>query len=500
MKHLIFESQEGFQILKGVFKSKTGKEIPVLYLKGNTFDLHKIDDLRKKYGAFWDANAKMWGFWEDRNGPQVTIDTKIKPLIDRINNFYNYTLQLDELISKIEGYTPTTTDSNEVVATKEEASQITANLKKFKDMLINIDNDEDFKAKMAAMIDFKAAQGYPYSLANVFLIKTQRPNATNVNSAKDWKDAYKRTVNEGAKPIFIWKPSKGWKKSGDTTKVQQDFLRSAGKSSVNDLNPGQKMQLKKDMLNSSKGGTSGFYLVGHYDVADTTQIQGTEDYIEKARNAATKVNLDNDNDTSNIVSDEIKPIYNGLVKYAESQNIGINSPNGDNPNIDVPQNTGNDAKITKGLAKNILNEILHKTYLKQKGGFASKLHVGGESKTIISQQSEIAAWMFMYAFGIDFKTSQINLATIWGDDKNNMETVFNTVSKSVNHLIDFVNVSINDSKGLNEIGGGGKHGKHITPMDVARMLGVEKQFKDASNQANLQELHNRLIKKVLRLI
>jgi hypothetical protein len=499
MKQLIFESQEGFQILKGVFKSKTGKEIPVFYLKGNTFDLHKMDDLRKKYGAFWDGNAKMWGFWQDRNDPQITIDTKIKPLIDRINNFYKYTLQLDELIAKMEDYTPTESDSNEVVPTKEEASQITANLKKFKDMLINIDNDEDFKSQMAAMIDFKAAQGYPYSLANVILIKTQRPNATNVNSAKDWKDAYKRTVNEGAKPIFIWKPMKGWKKSGDTTKVQQDFLRSAGKTSVNDLNPGQKMQLKKDMLNTSKGGSSGFYLVGHYDVSDTTQIEGTEDYIEKARNAATKVNLDTD--TSNIVSDEIKPIYSGLVKYAESQNIGINSPNGDNPNIAVPQNAGNDAKITKGLAKNILNEILHKTYLKQKGGFASKLHVGGDSNAVIGQQSEIAAWMFMYAFGIDFKTSQIDLATIWGNDKNNMETVFNTVSKAVNHLIDFVNVSINDSKGLNEMGGGAQHGKHITPDDIARMLGVQKQFKDvqnASNQANLQELYKRLMKKVIK--
>jgi hypothetical protein len=497
MKQLIFESQEEFKILNGVFKSKTGKEIPVFYLKGNTFDLHKIDDLRKKYGAFWDGNAKMWGFWQDRNDPQITIDTKIKPLIDRVNNFYKYTLQLDELIANIENYTPTESDSNEIVATKEEASQITANLKRFKDMLINIDNDEDFKSQMAAMIDFKAAQGYPYSLANVMLIKTQRPNATNVNSAKDWLDAYNRTVNEGAKPIFVWKPMKGYQRSGDSTKAKQDFLRSVGKTSEKDLNPSQKMQLKKDMLSASKGGSGGFYLVGHYDVADTTQMEGTEDFIEKARNATTKVNFD---DNANIVSDEIKPIYNGLVKYAEDQNIGINSPS-TNPNISVPQNAGNDAKVTKGLAKNILNEILHKDYLKQKGGFAAKLHVGGSSNAIINQQSEIASWMFMYAFGIDFKTSQIDLATIWGDDKNNMETVFNIVSKAVNHLIDFVNVNINDSKGINEVGGDASAGRHITPDDIARVLGVEQLFnkvKNNSNQTNLQELYTRLIKKLIK--
>ena len=496
MKKMLLESQEDFKILKGTFTSKKGVKSPIFYLKGNTFDLHKLDNLRDKYNAYWDGKAKMWYWFADKNNPQETIDTKIQPLINRVNQFYKYTLELDKLIDEIEDYEPVESE-NEVVATKEESDKITENLKNFKDMLINIDSDEDFKNQMASLLDFKAAQGYSYSLANIMLIKTQRPNATIVNSAKDWKTAYNRTVNEGAKPIFVWKPRGGGFRGG-SGQVQKDFLASVGKKSVSELNPNEKMRLKKDVLSSQQGGGGGFYLVGHYDVSDTTQIEGTEDFIAKAQSASSKMNIDTDN--SNIVSDEIKPIYNGLVAYAESQNIGINTPsnNSDRPNISVPQNGGNDARITKLLSKSILSQILHESYLKDKGGFASKFYVGANSKAAVAQQAEVASWMFMYAFGVDFKTSQVDVASIWGDNKENMETVFNIVSRAVNHLIDYVNVNINDNKKLTEEDGSTPQGRHITPNDIAKVLGVEKVYNDVKNHSNLQELHERLIKKVLK--
>jgi hypothetical protein len=496
MKNLLLESQEDFKILKGTFTNKKGIKSPIFYLKGNTFDLHKIDNLRDKYNGYWDGKAKMWYWFADKNNPQETIDTKIQPLINRVNNFYKYTLQIDDLINQIEDYTPVESES-EVVATSEEANAIADKMKSFKEMLINIDSDEDFKSKMGALIDFKAAQGYPYSLANVMLIKVQRPNATIVNSAKDWKTAYNRTVNEGAKPIFVWKPRSGGFRGG-SGQAQKDFLASVGKTSVRDLNPNEKMRLKKDVLTSQPTTGGGFYLVGHYDVSDTTQIEGTEDYIEKAQAASSKMNIDTD--TSNIVSDEIKPIYKGLLAYAEDLGITVNNPTPNVANINVPQNAGNDARITMGLAKNIFGEILHGQYIKDKGNLVSKLHVGGEDNSVKGQQTEIAAWMFMYAFNIDFKITQIDMATLLSNNKNNMEKVFNTIAKSVDQVVDYVNVNIKDNKQLTEIDEVLPQGKHITAIDVAKVLGVEKQYQEITNNANIQELHERLIRKVLRLI
>jgi hypothetical protein len=82
MKNLLLESQEDFKILKGTFTNKKGIKSPIFYLKGNTFDLHKIDNLRDKYNGYWDGKAKMWYWFADKNNPQETIDTKIQPLIN----------------------------------------------------------------------------------------------------------------------------------------------------------------------------------------------------------------------------------------------------------------------------------------------------------------------------------------------------------------------------------------------------------------------------------
>jgi hypothetical protein len=493
MKKIIVENQSDFKILKGVkVNQKTGREFPILYLKGNYKSLHDADNLGKTFGAKWDSNATMWYWWVDKNDYQATIDNKIKPLINRINQFYKYSLVLDDLKNQLDDYVPSES-KNEVVATAEEADEVKKRITDFKDNLLSIENNEEFKASLASIIDFKAAQGYPYSLSNVMLIKAQRPNATIVNARRDWESAYNRTVNEGAKPIFIWKPAKK-SYGGNSKQVEKDFLASVGKSSKSELNPNELMRLKKDTLTAQGSSGGGFILVGHYDVSDTTQKPGTEDYIEKAKAASTKMNIDADN--SNIVSDEVKPIYNGLVAYAESLNIGINNPAPNRPNITVPNNAGNDARITKLLAKSILSEILHKSYLKDKGGFVSKLNVGAKSPQSVAQQSEVASWMFMYAFGIDFKTTQIDIEAIFGNEKESMAIVLDTVSKAVNHLVDFVNVNISDNAKLTEDNESLPHGKHISPMDIAKVLGIQNMLKNNDTQS----LQERLLKKVLRLI
>lgn len=486
---MLQENEDEWKILKSKFKSQKGKEYEILYLKGNTYALHQSDNLKDKYKAYWDSKAKMWYFYVDNNDVQGTIDTKIKPLISRINEFYKISLQLDDLIAQLGDYVPKENDSDETIATKEETNQIKQRLLDFKKELLDVFSDDNFKERIAALIDFKAAQGYPYSLANVMLIKMQKPNATIVNSAKDWASAYNRTVNKNAKPIFVWRPAQS---TGGFRKISKDdesqFYREIGKSKGDVLTPYEKMLFKKKSLSTNNSSKTFFELVGHYDVSDTTQMADKEDFIQKAKDAAPfagekKVMGGEDQDT---ISSEITPVYNGLLRYAESQNISINQANsGQGTNITIPKNDGNDIRITKLLAESILNELLHKSYLKDKGGFASKFHVGGNSGSNIKQQSEVASWMFMYAFGVDFKTAPINSEAIWGSDEKDMIKVLDTVTKAVNHLVDFVNVEI--SKTLNEINDMTTKGKNITSMDIAKVLGIIPQYRNALNNVNTVE-------------
>lgn len=95
----------------------------------------------------------------------------------------------------------------------------------------------------------------------------------------------------------------------------------------------------------------------------------------------------------------------------------------------------------------------------------------------------------MYAFGFDLKTTSLNYVLLWGGDKDKMVKVFDTVSSSVNYLIDFVNKKI---KSVTEEMGSHTHGKHISPDDIAKVLGVEKEFKELEKQ----KLKERILRKL----
>lgn len=499
MKKLILENTTNpgeFKITKGVFKTKSGKEIPCYYLKGNTYALNQVEKISDKYGCIYDRNTKSFVFWEDRTEPQLTPEKKIKPLIQRINSFYNINLEIDKMVQEMETQTEApSSDSNELVATKEQTNQLASQLKSYQDQLNSIQSDEEFKDRMAALIDFRRGQGTEYSMGNTMLIMIQNPNATNVNSVANWKNAFNRTINEGAKPIFIRRPVQGRAKFSTDKKAEQDYLQSIGKTSKSELRGGEVTALQRAIFNARPKSATVFEMVAHYDVADTTQIEGTEDYVAKGIEAAKKVDFSDVNaPVQNIVSDEIKPIYKGLVEFAEDLRIGINSPSVSGPSINVPQNAGNDAKITKNLAQDIFKELLHKTHFKNQNAPVGKLYVGGEDEQIKAQQAELASWLFLRQYGIDFKTSRMDMSKLWGNDPKQIEFVANTVQRAVNKVIDFVNNSIKKSKSVTEMEGEPRLANHITTQDVIQMMGAEK----AINQQNLQELHKRLLKKVLR--
>jgi hypothetical protein len=153
--------------------------------------------------------------------------------------------------------------------------------------------------------------------------------------------------------------------------------------------------------------------------------------------------------------------------------------------IKLLKNEGNDVGLTKTLAHEITHELLHQKYLSNKGDESSKFYIGrGITLQTVEQQAELSAWMFMYAFGFDVKTTSLNYTIMWGGNKENMVRVFDTVSGVVNYLIDYVNKKITT---LDESMGNPSHGNHVSPDEIANLLGVEKDYKEIIQKQQIKE-------------
>jgi len=459
-------------------------------------DSFPYKDVFKKHGAFWNKFGKYWYWWANREPEQTIIDTKIKPAIAEIRKKHDDFIQeIDEIIAAISEESPSSQE--EVGITKEEENDVKKKLDDFKEMLLNIGEDEEFKDIMKKVIDIKAAQGQGFSIGNAILIFIQNRNAGIVNSKTNWFKYYNREVKANAKPLMVWAPDGSKFKQSDKKKkeLKAKFYKQIGKKPGDKLTPAEGIKLKE--LTRDTVYAIRFKLVPVYATADTTQIEGTEDYVKKAAEAKKNVKWFEEE----MISDEVRPVYTGLINYAEANDLNIElvddlggargvSMSG---KIQILKSEGNDVGLTKTLAHEITHELLHQSYLKQKGKSAGKYHIGGKlelSMQTIEQQAELSAWMFMYAFGFDVKTTSLNYTVMWGGNKDNMVQVFNTVSKVVNHLVDEVNEQI---KSLNE--GSHSHGTHLSAEKIADLTGFGKEFDELENKEDLKER----VKKKLKL-
>ena len=465
-----------------LFKTKLGDN-PIVYVKGDVFP---FKDLLKARNAKWNPTNKFW-FWFLGKNEQETIEKIIKPALQEIKDTQKLPLEIDELIKNISENNPSA--NPELGITKQDEEDIKEKLTSFKEMLVNIENDEQFKETMGKIIAFKAAQGYEFTFGNTILILIQNPRATIVNSRKNWLEKYNRTVNENAKPLMVWAPQGVNNKiSKDKAEIiKQAFFKSVNKKSYEELTPNEKIRLDKELRGYSF--TSKFKFAPVYDVSDTKQIEGTEDYIEKAREAKKDIQWYEDN----LISDEVRPIYQSLMDFCDEKGIkteliddldGARGSSGSGI-IKLLRSEGNDVGLTKTLAHEITHELLHQKYLSSKGDETSKFYIGrGITLQTIEQQAELSAWMFMYAFGFDTKTTSLNYTIMWGGNKENMVRVFETVSSVVNYLIDYVNRKM---KTLEESKGNPSHGAHISPEEIANMLGVEKDYKEIKQKQQIKE-------------
>tara|TARA_B100000927_G_scaffold51349_2_gene38186 strand:+ start:750 stop:2210 length:1461 start_codon:yes stop_codon:yes gene_type:complete len=463
----------------------------IIKIDGDSFP---YKDIFKKHGAFWNKFGKYWYWWANREDEKTIIDNKIKPAIAEVREKHkDFIQEIDEIISAISAESPS--DKEEVGISKSEETDIKKKLQSFKEMLLNIGEDEEFKDVMKKVIDIKAAQGQKFSFGNAILIFIQNKNAGMVNSKTNWFKFYNREVKPTAKTLLVWAPQGSKFKQSDKKKseLKSMFYKKINKKPGDKLTPGEGIKLKE--LTRDTVYATRFKLVPVYSVSDTIQKEGTEDFIKKAEDARKNVKWFEDN----MISDKVRPVYTGLIKYAEANDLKIEivddlggargvSMSG---RIKILKNEGNDVGLTKTLAHEITHELLHQSYLKQKGKSAGKYHIGGKfelTTETVEQQAELSAWMFMYAFGFDVKTTSLNYTVMWGGNKENMLQVFNTVSKVVNHLVDEVNKQI---KSLNEAGNA--KGKHISAEKIADLTGFGKDFDELESKQDLQE---RLKKKI----
>lgn len=488
-------------------KSQMG-DYPIARLKGRIpYEIGKrmMDTYNMKYNKI----DKFFYWWLDKNDPAKSIEKNIRPALAYLNSIketIDLTFEIEDLIAALDG--PTEAIEKETGLSAQEQEDVKTKLELFKKKLVNISDDEDFKETMGNLIKFKAAQGYTFSLINSMLIKIQRPNARIVNSKQNWLDKYNRTVDPKAKPLMVWVPKgKNQTKSKEQKeKETNEFIKTVGKSSYDELTPNEKIKL--DTKIRGKMFASNFQFGKVYDVADTVQIEGKEDYVTGALDALDNVKWFEEG----MLDDAVRPIYQSLLKFCADTGISVDFSDdlggargvSKNGKITLLTNEGNDVGTTKTFAHEIAHELLHQTYVKMTGKI--DFYVGrdkSDNNQTVEQQAEISAWMFMYAFGFDVKTTSLNYTLIWGGNPTNMVTVFETVSKMVNYLIDYVNSNMGAFKtDMKETMGSATHGNHITPEEIANRLGISKEYnmvKDKlEHKDDKTELYERLIRKVLK--
>jgi len=487
-----------FKLKRSVETSKQGKKYKIVYIDPNESEIkiYPHTSILKKYGAKWNNLKKVWfWFYNDENYEDIK-ENNIKPALREILKIEKKpTDEVDEYLDAAEELINSLENIQSNVLPKEDEIKIRKSLEDLRNEIVNIDNDEEFKKTMKIVQSFRSIKDHGYSLYNSMLILLQDRKATWVKSRSVWK-MFNRVVNKEAPIIWLVKPKHMRSKLSKTEreKIKKDFYKK------HNLNPQDTLKDKpglKHKLNIELGliFKNSFEWYPTYDVRFTTQIEGKKDYYEEFKKKEDVKWAEDD-----LIDEKVRPIYNALIDFAHSKDIKIDMSDdlggakgvSKSGSIEVLKNEGNDVGLTKTLAHEIAHELLHQTYVKSKDPDFEQFFIGKDSRGVVEQQAEIAAWMVMASYGFDLKTTSINYALLWGGDKESMLKVFDTVTNVVNlmikHINDYLKKQNNDNNTpLSEEENVNIHpAKYITPDEMAKFLGVENQYQQAKKDSEQQ--------------
>ena len=485
MKKLLSESYE-WKVEKKINKSGQPYYIAAIDPSLSTDDTFAVKDKLKEYGAKWDGIGRRWYFIlsSDPTNRQSQIERFVKPCVEYLKsvekepNGNDADAEIRKILSQIDGVIASIDSQPSVEVQDVDTKEIKDKLVQFKQELIESFKNNTFREKMAPIIKFRQAQGASYSLLNSILIMMQRPNAKMVKSAGNWRKANKE-IKPGAKPICLWVPlGQRAHTPEENKKIEEDFFKKVSKlygreiKSKNELNIGDREKLEKKL--KEVVATSFDLKPRFYDIADVTQMEGKEDLIGSVEGMDDVEWFD-----SQTPEDEnsIK-LYNAAL--ATIQEFGINVSFVDDLGgargvskggaIDILKDAPKSIGTVSTLVHEMSHELLHQTYLKNKGtgeeDYASYF-VGKEFGTkIVEQQAEISAWIVMRNFGYDMQTAK-NYVACWGGDEKTAAYAFDTVAKVATRIIKGMNENMAVVNESLTVGG------TVTGLDVAKLVGME---------------------------
>lgn len=472
---------EEFNIKNLEMTAKDGHKYKIAYIDPATSEnTYQYKDKIKEFGAKWSKNLNTW-FWYLNNNPQEVYDKYIRPCLEFLTSVEktengerrNVINIINQLLIELDNVPSSVEKDYEPIYSKEELKK---RIEQYKQELISIVNDEEFKQKLLPIIRFRKAQGHQYSIRNAILIILQDPNAKMVKSASNWVKM-NRSVIPGSPALWLWVPL-GTKKVSKQKQdlITQKFLASKGVKSIKELHPGDREILNIALMDSH---AIGFDLMPRfYDIRYTQQMSGKEDVVGNN-------NLDMEwYDGTSDATEVTENLCNAILEVIQKSGIrvqGVNDLGGargvsKSGSIEYLLNSPKNIGLFNTLVHEFSHELLHQKYLKttdnNPNGYGSYFIGTKQGRATVEQQAELCAWIVCRDFGFDIPTN-INYVGLWGMNEKVAPYVFDTVASAASRIIKSVS-EIMYNKNVQE-GVNGNSGI-ITGLDIAKMLGCEKLY------------------------
>lgn len=456
---------EVFNYKTGYYTTNKGKKRLIAYIDASSSEnTYKYKDkLKNEFGAMYSpkiGRKGAWVWW--LNGPDdPKIDEVIKPAIEfltsveqpsekggKMRDFLNIIDKLKIDLANADDENDTI-DMNETHGmTKEE---INKKLDSIKEDIISSMSSDEFLRKIAPILKLRAASGYKFSLKNTLLIFIQDPQATDVRSKGNW-EKMNREVLPNAKMISMFVPRGNnlYKGKNDKQRKIDEFLASCGKTSEEELTPGEKERLRIALRQNDA--QQGFKFAPYWcDVRFTKQMEG-KDVLIGDKNAVDNIKWnDYDADENEYMGELINAAVNvakkvGLdVTYQDEEELngakGYATSSGKIALIkNAPQNIG----MLNTVIHETAHELLHFSYLKSKNDDVKDYFVGtSQGRGLVEQQAELTALIVLKELNLNSDTS-LNYISIWGGDKKNASVVFDSVANAATYITNEILKQINN--------------------------------------------------------
>lgn len=456
---------EVFNYKTGYYTTNKGKKRLIAYIDASSSEnTYKYKDkLKNEFGAMYSpkiGNKGAWVWW--LNGPNdPKIDEVIKPAIEfltsveqpsekggKMRDFLN-------IIDKLKIDLANVNDVDDVVGVNEThgmtKEEINKKLDSIKEDIISSMSSDEFLRKIAPILKLRAASGYKFSLKNTLLIFIQDPQATDVRSKGNW-EKMNREVLPNAKMISMFVPRGNnlYKGKNEKQRKIDEFLASCGKTSEEELTPGEKERLRIALRQNDA--QQGFKFAPYWcDVRFTKQMEG-KDVLIGDKNAVDNIKWnDYDADENEYMGELINAAVNvakkvGLdVTYQDEEELngakGYATSSGKIALIkNAPQNIG----MLNTVIHETAHELLHFSYLKSKNDDVKDYFVGtSQGRGLVEQQAELTALIVLKELNLNSDTS-LNYISIWGGDKKNASVVFDSVANAATYITNEILKQINN--------------------------------------------------------